>query len=59
MFPQRHPSGTGLTYGLNYPTLNQDHLVQGRQRTKRLTCRDTPSVYEVLVADVMPWSPEL
>jgi len=52
MFPQRHPSRTGLTYGLNYPTPNQDHLVQGLERIKRLTCRDTPSVYEVLVANV-------
>ena len=52
MFPQRHPSGTGLTYGLNYLTPNQDHLVQGLERTKRVTHRDTPSVYEVLVADV-------
>jgi len=52
MFLQSHPSGTGLTYGLYYPTPNQDHLVHGLERTKRLTCRDTPSVYEVLVADV-------
>ena len=52
MFPQRHPSGTGLTYGLNYPSPNQDHLVQGLQCTKRVACRDTLSVYEVLVADV-------
>ena len=37
MFPQRYPSGTGLTYGLNYPTPNKDHLVQGLQRTKRVT----------------------
>jgi len=27
MFPQRHPFGTGLTYGLNYPTPNHK---QGR-----------------------------
>jgi len=46
MFPQRHPSGTGLTY---YPTLNQDHLVRGFECTNRVTRRDTPSVYEVLV----------
>jgi len=36
MFPQRHPSGTGLTYGLNYPTPNQDHLVRGFECTKRV-----------------------
>jgi len=27
-------------------------LVQGLERTKRVTRRDTPSVYEVLVADI-------
>jgi len=45
MFPQRHPSGNGLIYGLNYPSPNQDHLVQGLKRTKRVTRRDTLSVY--------------
>ena len=52
MFPHRHPSGNGLTYGLNYPTPNQDHLVRGFECTKRVTRRDTPSVYEALVEDV-------
>jgi len=52
MFPQRHPSGTGVTYGLNYPTPNHEHLVRGLERTKRVTRRDTPSVYEAVVKDV-------
>jgi len=52
MFLQRHPSGTGLIHGLNYPTPNHDHLVRGLEYTKRVTCRDTPSVYETLVEHV-------
>ena len=52
MFPQRHPSGTGLTYGLNYPTPNQDHLVREFKSTKIVSHRDTPSVCEALVEDV-------
>jgi len=52
MFPQRHPFGTSLTYGLNYPTPNHDHLVRGLECTKRVTRRDTPSVCEALVEDV-------
>jgi len=51
MFPQRHPSRIGLTYGLNYLTPKQDHLVGGLECTKRVTRRDTPSVYEALVED--------
>jgi len=52
MFPQRHPSRTGLTYSLHYPTPNQDHLVRGLERTKRVTRRDTSSVYGAVVEDV-------
>jgi len=52
MFPQRHPLGTSLTYGLNYPTHNQDYLVRGLKSTKRVTRRDTPSVCETLLRDV-------
>jgi len=52
MFPQRHPSRIGLTYDLNYPTPNQYHLVRGLERTKRVTRRDTPSIYKALVEDV-------
>jgi len=52
MFPQRHPFGTGLTYCLNYPTPNLDHLVRGFECTKIVIRRDTPGVYEALVEDV-------
>ena len=45
-------SNLEMTYGLNYPTPNQDNLVRGLECTKRVTRRDTPSVYEALVKDV-------
>jgi len=52
MFPQRHSSGRGLTYGLTYYISPNDHLVRGIESTKRIARRDTPSICVVLKEEV-------
>jgi len=44
---------------LNYPTPNQDHLVRELESTKRVTRRDTPSVYKALMEDVNALEPKI